>query len=219
MANRSAASILKLVPKSTPHREELEPFLERVAKSGRPYGIGARWTNPASFDLKSKSAKALVPFLSLADGGVVAFWLRAKDDAPIVHFDSEGGTAVVGADLQEFLLRVGSGRSNVPDLDEANGKLSLPARDRKGKGKGKPPSLAILQKELLAFCKEGSTHAAPAVSPDGEKLRSALHVTAKRMLRDGLSRTYTTRSDWWSLAFRVKRKGKALDVRLLDYGA
>ncbi len=71
----------------------------------------------STFGLTADGARAIVPFLRLGDGSVVAFWATAGK-LPIVHYDSERGAQVVGVDFDDFLARVALRKSRVPDIDE-----------------------------------------------------------------------------------------------------
>ena len=82
-------------------------------------------TVPRDLGVDATTAKTLVPFLRLGDGGFVAFWRHGRT-MPIVHFDSEGGHELVAAELTDFLRRVARQCSGVPDLDDGATALRVP---------------------------------------------------------------------------------------------
>lgn len=87
------------------------------------------WSSPGELGFRRECLVELVPFLRLGDGGVVAFWLgkNASASAAIVHLDSEGQNQVVAANFDDFLARLALRKTGVPDMDQAEAAIVLPA--------------------------------------------------------------------------------------------
>ena len=75
------------------------------------------WSDLTEYELKRSAKKEAVPFLSLFDGGLVAFWYHDAVPA-IVHIGSEGERKVVARDFDDFLKGINAKCCGLPDVDE-----------------------------------------------------------------------------------------------------
>ena len=73
-------------------------------------------------------------------------------------------------------------------------------------------------KRFLRWIETQSSLQKPHASADGEKLRLELVALGNRMVRDKLSKVYTTRSSQWSHNFKLILQGSAWRIDYLDYG-
>jgi hypothetical protein len=106
----------------------LMQFAQRISKV--PYGSMGffRLRSERFNDFWIENGSDLHPdfalFMSDRAGGQIGYWLHDKqptETAPIVFVGSEGELAVVANSLVQFLFRLATGETQVPDLDSRDG--------------------------------------------------------------------------------------------------
>ena len=94
---------------------EFPAFVSLVTnpKSPRHDPLRVGWSDPTKLLSVDKSAASeFLPFLTLADGGLVAFW-KDGEHQRIAVYDSEGQHAVLPLNFRDFLLRRHSARRSL----------------------------------------------------------------------------------------------------------
>jgi hypothetical protein len=94
-------------------------FVEAARSQPEPW-FSVTWEDPAALfhlPLAADVAAALVPFLALGDGGLLAWWMRG-DETWVVHLGSYGERTVIARDFDTFLGRLCGRTTGLPHLDE-----------------------------------------------------------------------------------------------------
>lgn len=173
------------------------------------------WSDPRPLlNVDRSAAKACVPFLLLADGGVVAFWIEGTD-LRVVTCDSEGQFAVLARNFHDFVARLTTPDAALRERLELEGPLDTRPMGRMSKPRPVPASIQTSFTQWVAH------HALDAKTPQTaslQSLRDALHALARRMLEDGLSKVYTAKSPHWTKSFLLSQSGGGWKVTYLDYG-
>jgi hypothetical protein len=197
--------------------KRVAPFFALVAKSAIPKRVlRTSWKHLRDLlSVVDGARDHLWPFYGLGDGGMVALWWE-HDEPCVVWAGSEGDFSVLARDFDEFLARLAAGKSGVWDMDEDFKTVLLttllPRRPRPR------PLGGVPTKRFLRWIETQSSLQKPNPSADGEKLRLELVALGKRMLRDKLSKVYTTRSPDWSFDFKLIFQKSGWRIDYLDYG-
>lgn len=175
----------------------------RAAQRGDLGWFSIKYSSPKAllgFDPKD----ALIPFLSLPDGGLVAFWFGPKRSVAIASITHDGVARLVAANWADFLCRWSAKKTKVPDLDDRE------LRDFP-KLKGIPKRVTPLQAKQRDFKKwlRANEPEEPGVDEElSEQIRSKLFRSVKKHFKKtsygydtcNLSVTCTSRSykvDWY----------------------
>ncbi len=193
------ASIARRLPKGTGLPAPFAAFARAAAAadttSGGYFHVG--WRDPTTLT-PSAIARALVPFVVLGDGGVVAFWIHGEGRLPIVHHDSEGGRRIVAVDLADFVGRLARRATGIAELDDALTPIVVP---------GARPRAAPLAATQRAF--EQAARAAdpqPAAGHDLDALRRALVALGAAMVAAGACNVHDSPRAW-KQRFKAVRVG------------
>ena len=113
------ASLEKKLPDGFELPKSFDALVDRchAAQRGDLGWFSIKYSSPKAllgFDPK----KSLIPFLSLPDGGLVAFWFGPKRSPAIAWISHDGDAKIVGANWTDFLARWSAKKTKVPDLDD-----------------------------------------------------------------------------------------------------
>ena len=213
--------IRKHLPKGRRLPAELTGFAKLVVseRGARHDLLELTWTDPLPLLNADRGAlDAMLPFLRLGDGGVIAlFW---HDASPcVVHCDSEGGAAVIASSFADFLVRLARPTRELLERLEIESALDTAKLVEPGAAKARIP--ASLSRSFAAWIESHSLSAKPTASPDARVLADRLLAISKRMISDGLSKVYNSRSIHWTTEFRIERggtQGTEWTITYLDYG-
>jgi len=216
-ARTKLAAIRKRLAKGTQLPAEFPAFVSLVTspKSPRDDALRVGWSDPTELlNVDKSAASEFLPFLTIADGGGVAFW-KDGEHQRIALYDSEGGHAVLALDFRDFLARLGrptkAFRERIEldaDVDTSN---LIPRTTPK-------PVPAALNRKLTAWIESHSLSAPTLKSADGEELRKKLVAMARRMLVDGLSKVHKPQSAFWSMDLLLVKRGESWWATYLDFG-
>jgi len=216
-ADTKLAAIHKRLAKDAELPAEFSAFVSLVTHptSARQDALRVAWSDFTELLNVDKSAVAeFLPFLTLADGGGVAFWKDGQHQR-IVAYDSEGGHTVVALDFRDFLARLGAPSDDFRELIELDVDLDTSELVPSTKPKSVP---AALNDKLTAWIESHSLSAPILRSEDGEEVRTRLVAMAERMLVDGLSKVYKAKSDFWKMDLLLVKQGVQWKVTYLDFG-
>ena len=169
----------------------------RAAQRGDLGWFGIKHSSPKAllgFDPKS----ALVPFLSLPDGGLIAFWFGPKRSVAIASIGHDGDAKLVGASWTDFLSRWSAKKTKVPDLEDRELK-EFPRI--KGVARSST-SLQAKQREFKKWLKRNGSEESRVDEEVSERIRHDLCRLVKKHIkvlssgygRRSLSVTCTSRS-------------------------
>jgi hypothetical protein len=216
-ATTKLAAIRKRLAKGTQLPAEFPAFVSLVTspKSPSDDALHVGWSDPTELlNVDKAAASEFLPFLTLADGGGVAFW-KDGEHQRVVVYDSEGGHAVLALDFRDFLARLGKPTKAFRERIELDVDVDTSALIPRTTPKSLP---AALNRKLTAWIESHSLSAPTLKSTDGEKLRKKLVAMAGRMLVDGLSKVYKPRSLFWSLDVLLVKRGENWRATYLDFG-
>jgi hypothetical protein len=206
-----APNTINRIRRKLPADARLPNEFEILAATKLPLKIA--WSSLRAYGLSKTAEKVLIPFLQLADGGLVAFWYVVSPPA-VVYIDSHGDPArIIAKDLSNFLRSISHSRTGIADIDEDCADISITGYEAKPSRSG----LTALQKKLNAWCESNSALQPPSNTKESERLRKRIHKVASQMVREGLSKVYKSRSEW-SMSFEIQRTRSDFAVRYLDYG-
>lgn len=183
-----------------------------ITAKGIPLNVKASPLKHHGFD---RSADAdMIPFIEIADGALVAFWISVSP-AAIVAIDAHGEPPrIVAKDFQNFLRALSNSKTGVEDIDLDFLNITIPGYSELPSRSG----VAALQKRLDKWAVANRSNQEPDRSSNAEAIRKQCHVIAKRMIRDGCSKVYNSRSMYWSMDYKVLRSKAGFQVTYLDYG-
>jgi hypothetical protein len=216
-ADTKLAAIRKRLAKGAELPAEFPAFVSLVTHptSARQDALRVAWSDATELlNVDKSAASEFLHFLTLADGGGVAFW-KDGEDQRIVHYDSEGGQEVIALDFQDFLVRLGSPTEDFRerielDVDLDTSELVSPTTPK--------PVPAALNHKLAAWIESHTLSAPKLKSDDGEKVRKHLVAMAERMLVDGLSKIHKPQSFFWKMDLVLVKQGEDWRATYLDYG-
>lgn len=160
-----ALNAINRIRRKLPAAAHLPNEFEILATTKLPLKIA--WTSLGAYGLSKTAEKELIPFLQLADGGLVAFWYTVTPPA-IVSIDAHGDPArIIAKDLSNFLRSISHSRTGIADLDEDCADISI----RGYKTKPSRSGLTALQKKLDAWCEIHSALLRPSHTKESERLR------------------------------------------------
>ena len=195
------------VPKGRKLPRQFDDFLQAKL----PFRV--EWNDLDAYGLKPSATTDAVPFLRLADGGLVALWYHTAEPA-VVHIGGHGELSVIASDFENFLKGIGAKCSGLPDIDESEKSFVVP----RVRGSPDGAELPALQKKFDKWFKQHTSLLDPLSSTEAERLRQRVHKIAETMIRDGRSKVYTLSSPWWSMDFQVERDSDNLSITYLDFG-
>jgi hypothetical protein len=113
------ASLEKRLPDSFELPKSFSALVEecRTAQRGDLGWFAIKYSSPKPL-LGFDPEGALVPFLALPDGGLVAFWFGPKRTVAIAAIGHDGDPKIVGATWADFLYRWSAKKTRIPDLDD-----------------------------------------------------------------------------------------------------
>lgn len=192
---------------------ELHRLLEVAAatplEQGPWFVVG--WSNPANLlRLRAEPLRALVPFLRLGEGSVVALWL-AEAESPVVLLGSDGECRVIAANVAAFLHVLAAGTTGVPAWTEPLPELGTAGVDH-------APVPEALEEAFASWLRGASALRPPVDEKRAEALRKALHRGARALVRDGLQRPHTLTGGGWSVSFNFQRSEAGWSVERLVRG-
>jgi len=192
-----------------PDEDDLPANFILFAELNLPEEIG--WSNVERYELKSSAKKDLIPFWPLGDGGTLAFWYF-ETNRTIVYLGSEGELELIAKNFDAFLELLKMKKTGLSIFDDSSEEYKLPTLSAKAN------QIDALKTQFLTWFKEHTTLLEPHSSKGSEDLRLRIMEIAENILTDGLCKTYTTDSFWWSLSFRISINAREISIFYLDYG-
>lgn len=200
------SALQKRLPKGLKLPPQFPAFVGLVTSEKGPRHDAQRvgWSDPTKLlNVEKAAAAECFPFLTLADGGLIALW-KDGDQQRVVVCDSEGGHAVLALSFLDFVARLGKPTRGFRERVELDVQLDT----SKLAGKLVPKAVpAALNRKFKAWVESYSLSAPTLKSPDTDKLRKQLVAMVRRMLTDGLSKVSKPRDFHWSMEILVVKGG------------
>jgi len=203
--------ITKEISDSLPKGVELPDSFEFLFDLKEPAIFGL--SNIEDFQLEPSSKKEMIPFSSLDDGSVLAFW-HFESELAIVYLGSEGELTVIADKFDLFLQLINIKNTGLSDFDDSDVKYNFPIFNPNTNFERKD----YLNKEILVWYKKHTVLLEPNTSSFAENTRINIMNISHSILDDGLCKVYTKDSVWWNLSFKIEIDTDSIILKYLDYG-
>ncbi len=216
-AHTKLDAIRKRFAKGIEMPAEFPAFVSLVTdpKSPRHDALRVGWSDATKLlNVDKSAASEFLPFLTLADGGGVAFW-KDGEHQRIAVYDSEGGHAVIALNFGDFLVRLGRPTNDFRERIELDADVDTSQLISPTTPEAVP---AALNRKLAAWIESHSLSAPILKSTEGEELRIKLVAMAQGMVADGLSKVHKPKDLFWKMDLLLVKSGQGWRATYLNFG-